>query len=316
MGFFSCFLTPINGDLDFAKATERLGGRWYLPETAYKPYPCCQLIHAFIEAAKQLLVDLEREGVSPDMIERTLVPANRPPGLREVEVEVLLPLAAECLARLKQWVDDVLDELAAELERVWTEVEGPLLARRTDPRAIVIDPDQGRRIHRASSEYRAMYYKAHNALEAIRKTTSLALPPGHTREEMRTEAIASLCLPDFEVLQSWEGWTEGTAHLAFDSTLTTYVRSQPSGEVSIRRVADAGQTPGGRTCGVHPALDRRGRPGHLTLTRVRIAAFAQIRRPARVVRPGQRARRHLRSSTQGRAEHEGPNGSGTHGQDL
>src|SRR5262249_33446939 len=57
-------LTPIKGDLDFAKAAAGLGGRWYLPETAYKPYPCCQLLHAFIEAAKQVLADLKRDGVS------------------------------------------------------------------------------------------------------------------------------------------------------------------------------------------------------------------------------------------------------------
>jgi 2-methylcitrate dehydratase PrpD len=69
-GFFETHLTPISGQLDFAKAGDALGSRWYLPETAYKPYPCCQLLHAFIEAAKQLLADFEREGVGIDQIER------------------------------------------------------------------------------------------------------------------------------------------------------------------------------------------------------------------------------------------------------
>jgi 2-methylcitrate dehydratase PrpD len=69
-GFFETHLTPISGELDFAKAGNALGARWHLPETAYKPYPCCQLLHAFIEAAKQLLVDFEREGVSVDDITR------------------------------------------------------------------------------------------------------------------------------------------------------------------------------------------------------------------------------------------------------
>lgn len=69
-GFFRCFLTPIEGELDFARAAEALGDRWYLPETAYKPYPCCQLLHAFIEGGKQILRDFEREGISPDQIER------------------------------------------------------------------------------------------------------------------------------------------------------------------------------------------------------------------------------------------------------
>ena len=61
-GFFNCFLTPITGQLDFARAAEGLGSRWYLPETAYKPYPCCQLIHAFIEGAKQIREELKSAG--------------------------------------------------------------------------------------------------------------------------------------------------------------------------------------------------------------------------------------------------------------
>ena len=61
-GFFNCFLTPITGDLDFAKAAEGLGHRWYLPETAFKPYPCCQLLHAFIEGAKQIREELKTAG--------------------------------------------------------------------------------------------------------------------------------------------------------------------------------------------------------------------------------------------------------------
>jgi 2-methylcitrate dehydratase PrpD len=61
-GFFNCFLTPITGELDFAKAAEGLGTRWYLPETAFKPYPCCQLLHAFIEGAKQIREELKNAG--------------------------------------------------------------------------------------------------------------------------------------------------------------------------------------------------------------------------------------------------------------
>jgi 2-methylcitrate dehydratase PrpD len=63
-GFFETHLTPITGQLDFARAAEGLGSRWYLPETAYKPYPCCQLLHAFIEASKQVLADFARDGVT------------------------------------------------------------------------------------------------------------------------------------------------------------------------------------------------------------------------------------------------------------
>ncbi|MFO1107672.1 MAG: MmgE/PrpD family protein [Bradyrhizobium sp.] len=69
-GFFRCFLTPIEGELDFARASEGLGSRWYLPETAYKPYPCCQLIHAFIEGAKQIRAELREAGKPIDSIEQ------------------------------------------------------------------------------------------------------------------------------------------------------------------------------------------------------------------------------------------------------
>jgi 2-methylcitrate dehydratase PrpD len=63
-GFFQCFLTPITGALNFARAAEGLGQRWYLPDTAYKPYPCCQLLHAFIEAGKHMLVRFEQDGTT------------------------------------------------------------------------------------------------------------------------------------------------------------------------------------------------------------------------------------------------------------
>lgn len=68
-GFFSCFLTPITGELDFARAAAGLGSRWYLPETAYKPYPCCQLLHAFIEAGKQIRAEMARDGTDLGAIE-------------------------------------------------------------------------------------------------------------------------------------------------------------------------------------------------------------------------------------------------------
>jgi 2-methylcitrate dehydratase PrpD len=69
-GFFETHLTPIEGALDWKTAGEGLGTRWYLPETAYKPYPCCQLLHAFIDDAKLMLADFARDGVSPRNITR------------------------------------------------------------------------------------------------------------------------------------------------------------------------------------------------------------------------------------------------------
>jgi WD40 repeat protein len=105
------------------------------------------------------------------------------------------------------------------------------------------------------------------ALAAIRKAAALAVPPGHSRDELRTEAIACLCLPDLEELRTWEGYPEGTSCLVMDGPLTTYARAQPSGAVSVRRIADDAEighfktalppslhlSPGGRFILVAPA---------------------------------------------------------------
>jgi 2-methylcitrate dehydratase PrpD len=63
-GFFETHLTPVSGLLDFAGSASALGTRWHLPDTAYKPYPCCQLLHAFIEAVKQIRTMLAQDGMS------------------------------------------------------------------------------------------------------------------------------------------------------------------------------------------------------------------------------------------------------------
>lgn len=67
-GFFQTHLTPIEGQLDFETGGSGFSSRWYLPDTAFKPYPCCQLLHAFIEAAKQILKEFEADGVTVDDI--------------------------------------------------------------------------------------------------------------------------------------------------------------------------------------------------------------------------------------------------------
>lgn len=77
-GFFHCHLNPIKGELDFDAAAQGLGSRWHLLDTAYKPYPCCQLMHAFIEAVKQMLVKFRQDGVSVDNIEHIVCKLAEP----------------------------------------------------------------------------------------------------------------------------------------------------------------------------------------------------------------------------------------------
>lgn len=68
MGFFKTHLKPITGELDFVRSAAGFGTVWYTPETAFKPYPCCQLLHAFIEAAKQILAEFRRDGIEISQI--------------------------------------------------------------------------------------------------------------------------------------------------------------------------------------------------------------------------------------------------------
>ena len=61
-GFFNCFLTPITGDLDFAKAAEGLGHRWYLPETAFKPLSVLPASPRVYRGCQQIREELKTAG--------------------------------------------------------------------------------------------------------------------------------------------------------------------------------------------------------------------------------------------------------------
>jgi serine/threonine protein kinase len=75
-------------------------------------------------------------------------------------------------------------------------------------------------------------------LDAIRKALQQPVPAGHSLDELRTEAIACLSLPDIEVLREWEGRPSGVDAVEFDDRLEIYARYEPHGQVSVRRVAD------------------------------------------------------------------------------
>jgi serine/threonine protein kinase/WD40 repeat protein len=76
------------------------------------------------------------------------------------------------------------------------------------------------------------------SLQAIQEALKLPLPAGHSIDELRTEAIAALALPDVELLREWEGWPAGTVGLDFDGNLERYARLTKAGTVSVRRVRD------------------------------------------------------------------------------
>src|SRR5207249_163815 len=63
-------------------------------------------------------------------------------------------------------------------------------------------------------------------------------PSAELTQDLRTEAVAALCLPDFEVAAEWAGWPSGTAQMDFDANLERYAVADDEGNVVVRKVAD------------------------------------------------------------------------------
>ncbi|HEV2969415.1 MAG TPA: protein kinase [Pirellulales bacterium] len=76
------------------------------------------------------------------------------------------------------------------------------------------------------------------SLRAIEKALSLPLPPGRSKDELRTEAIAALLLPDLEVAKELPGLPRGTTAVAIDAAFERYARGDSQGNVTVRRVSD------------------------------------------------------------------------------
>lgn len=79
-GFYPAFLGHLPSDAHLDRISHGLGDEWYLPETAFKPYPCCQILHAFIDAAKEVRTRLQSDGLGIgdiDTIEAGLVEPGR-----------------------------------------------------------------------------------------------------------------------------------------------------------------------------------------------------------------------------------------------
>ena len=74
------------------------------------------------------------------------------------------------------------------------------------------------------------------SLRAIENALRLPLPSGRSRDELRTEAIAALCIPDFEIAKEWDGVPEGNTTFAIDSAFERYALGDKDGNVSVRRI--------------------------------------------------------------------------------
>jgi serine/threonine protein kinase/WD40 repeat protein/Tfp pilus assembly protein PilF len=75
-------------------------------------------------------------------------------------------------------------------------------------------------------------------LRALQQALELPLPPGRSRDDLRTEAIAALCLPDLEVAKEFDGWPLGSDGFAIDHAFERYARGDKDGNISICRLSD------------------------------------------------------------------------------
>jgi serine/threonine protein kinase/WD40 repeat protein len=90
---------------------------------------------------------------------------------------------------------------------------------------------QARRMSRQSGQRMA-------SLRAIKDALALPVPPGHSRDELRTEAISALCLPDLELVRELGSDTIGSSGFAIDPAFQRYAVGDKDGKISIRRVSD------------------------------------------------------------------------------
>jgi WD40 repeat protein len=71
------------------------------------------------------------------------------------------------------------------------------------------------------------------SLEALRKAAEI-----RPSIELRNEVIACLAFPDLRLAKEWEGDPKGTTMIGFDQDFERYARSDPQGNISVRRVSD------------------------------------------------------------------------------
>jgi serine/threonine protein kinase/WD40 repeat protein len=98
-----------------------------------------------------------------------------------------------------------------------------------------------------------------DSLRPIVEAMQLPLPREHTLDELRTEAVAALALPDVEVEREWEGGvTSAHRGWAFDGKMERYARLRVDGTVSVHQIADDTQVAQWKeiTEGPWPALER------------------------------------------------------------
>jgi serine/threonine protein kinase len=75
-------------------------------------------------------------------------------------------------------------------------------------------------------------------LRTVRKALRPELFTGRSALSLRNEAIACLCLPDFEVAQTWTGLPSDWQAIDFDPSFTRYATGDLKGDVYVNQVGD------------------------------------------------------------------------------
>ncbi len=77
-----------------------------------------------------------------------------------------------------------------------------------------------------------------DSLRAIQAALALPVPPGRSRDELRTEAIAALCLPDLELIHEGGSATVGASGFAIDPAFQRYAWGDKDGKIHLHRLID------------------------------------------------------------------------------
>jgi 2-methylcitrate dehydratase PrpD len=154
------YKTYMGGDYDPAILTADLGKKWEVVNIGDKPYPCCGLTHACIDAALALKM---KHGINADDIKEITVYGGdkvfqhaQPPEIKKaprtiIDAQFSVPwVVATALARGKVTVDDFTDEAIKRPEilklaqKIDTRLEPSMNRHGVEPGGVTIKLQDGR----------------------------------------------------------------------------------------------------------------------------------------------------------------------------
>jgi serine/threonine protein kinase/WD40 repeat protein len=195
---------------------------------------------AMAEDLRRFLADEPITARRTSQLARLRLWARRHPAL--AALLVLLALVATGATATTFYLRATL----TELEDSWLHAEKSELEGKHKLWLSNLSQAQARRMSRRSGQRFA-------SLRAIKEALALPVPPGHSRAELRTEAIAALCLPDLELArevgsQTPDAGLRGGWGFAIDPAFQRYAWADNEGKVHVHRLSDDQellQLPGG-----------------------------------------------------------------------